>query len=74
MTQLFNQTTELMTEAQQLKKEYNEYSRELMDCDPSKDEFALEDFIAIQEWGEDIEERAKALHISIDDLEAQLDQ
>ena len=42
-----------------LAEEYLDYIEELLSIDPSIDEEAQEDFFACQEWGEDIQARAR---------------
>ena len=54
---------------QELAQEYTEYSEELLACDPSVSEFALEDFIAIQDWGEQLQAKATQLGFSWEQVE-----
>ncbi len=54
---------------QELALEYIDYSHELLTCDPSASEYALEDFIAIQDWGEQLQARAKRLGFSWEQVE-----
>lgn len=52
-----------------LAAEFQEWSRQLLACDPSVDEETLIDFIDIQTWGEEIEASARKLGFSWEQLE-----
>ena len=64
-------TTSIATDQnlKELALECLEYSQELLDCDPSVSEDALEHFISIQEWGEELQERARLLGFSWEQVE-----
>lgn len=53
--------------------EYLEYSQELLDCDPSVSEDALEHFISVQEWGEMLHGRARRLGFTWEQIEDEAD-
>ena len=54
---------------QELALEYIDYSHELLSCDPSVSEDALEDFIAVQDWGEQLHAKARRLGFSWEQVE-----
>ena len=65
-----------MTEAitlDDLVEEYQEYHHALLGCDPSASEYALEDFIEIQQWGEDLDKAAREMGLTIEEIEVKAD-
>ena len=57
----------------QLVEEYQEYHHALIGCDPSSSEYALEEFIEIQEWGEELETTAREMGLTIEEIEDKAD-
>ena len=57
----------------QLVEEYQEYHHALLGCDPSSSEYALEEFIEIQEWGEELNTAAREMGLSIEEIEDKAD-
>lgn len=58
----------------ELAAEYVEYSEELLACDPSQSEDALEEFISIQEWGEALHAKARKYGFSWEQVENESDE
>ena len=56
-----------------LVEEYQEYHHALIGCDPSSSEYALEEFIEIQEWGEELETTAREMGLTIEEIEDKAD-
>ena len=54
---------------QDLVVEFEDYSKELMGCDPSADEFSMHRFIEIQAWGEELHTRAQQLGFTWEQVE-----
>ena len=54
---------------QDLIEEYEEYSYALLNCDPSSSEYALEEFIEIQQWGEELHTAAREMDITWEQIE-----
>lgn len=61
-------TTKTFTLAD-LIEEYEEYSHALLNCDPSSSEYSLEEFIEIQEWGEELHAAAREMNIPWEQVE-----
>ncbi len=62
-------TTATDLNLQELALEYIDYTHELLACDPSSSEYALEEFIEIQEWGEQLHARARRLGFTWEQVE-----
>ena len=57
----------------ELASEYVEYSEELLACDPSQSEDALDEFLEIQEWGEALHAKAQKYGFSWEQVEMESD-
>lgn len=62
-------TTSIDKNLADLASEFQEWSRQLLACDPSVDEETLIDFIDIQTWGEEIDASARRLGFTWELLE-----
>ena len=67
-------TTATNSKLKELAYEYLEWSEELQVCDPSKDEEALMEYIAIQEWVEDLRTRTEKQGFTWEQVENKADE